>query len=87
MKKTVWILSAVAFLFSTSALADNLQDHLNMEKKLQKQQRMKNGTGSGNGLGKQHKHQHQHQNRNQGSQRMNTGGKRSGGGSRGGKGR
>jgi Ni/Co efflux regulator RcnB len=71
MKKTLLTLSAVALLTSPSLFAaeDSLQEHLQMEQKLQKQdqQRLKDGSGSGtkNQYENQYENQYKYQNQNQ----------------------
>lgn len=87
MTKTLLTLSAVTLLASPSlfAIEDSLQEHLQMEQKLQKQyqKRLKDGSGDKN----QYKYQHQNKYQYQGTNpnRSNTGsmaGQRSGGGGR-----
>ena len=84
MKKTLLTLGAVALLASPSLFAaqDSLQEHLQMEQKIKKQEqkRLKDGTGSG--TKNQYKHQNQHQYKGTSTSRPNTGsvGSRQGGG-------
>ncbi len=87
MKKTLLTLGTVALLATPSLFAaeDNLQQHLRMEQKLQKQyqKRLKDGSGDKN----QYKYQKQNQYKYQGinPSRHNTGsmrGSMGGGGSR-----
>ena len=65
MKKTLVTVATIVLMTSPSLFAaqDSLQEHLNMEQKIQKQeqQKLKDGTGTKN----QYKHQNQYQNQNQ----------------------
>ena len=82
-------LSVLALFATTSVFADNLQDHLNMEKKLQSQQQMQYQNGNGSGEQHRYRKQNKHQNSHSysGSQGSRSGGNMdSGGASRGGKG-
>lgn len=74
MKKTLVTVATVALMASPSLFAaqDSLQEHLQMEQKIQKQeqQRLKDGSGTKN----QYKHQNQNQNQYQNQHQYNTGG-------------
>lgn len=75
MKKTLITLSAVTLLASPSlfAVEDSLQQHLQMEQKLQKQyqKRLKDGSGDHNQYTYKHEHQYNYQGTN--PNRMNSG--------------
>jgi len=81
MKKTLLTLGTLALLASPSfAVEDNLQEHLKMQEKLEKKERLKDGTGGKN----QYKHQKKHQYKGTNPDRSSTGmGKRMGGGGKG----
>ncbi len=83
MKKTLLTLGAVTLLTSPSlfAVEDNLQEHLRMGQKLQKQEQKR--LNDGNGEKNQYKYQHQNQYQGTNPNRSNTGSmsvQRSGGG-------
>ena len=85
MKKTLLTLGAVALLASPTLFAaeDSLQEHLQMEQKLQKQYQKRLKDGSGSAEKNQYKYQNQHQYKGTSPSRPNTGstgGQRSGGG-------
>lgn len=72
MKKTLTTVAIVVFMASPSLFAaqDSLQEHLQMEQKIQKQEQLRLKDGSGSGTKNQYKHQNQYQNQHQ----YNTGG-------------
>jgi uncharacterized protein YxeA len=85
MKKTFATVATIALITSPSLFAaqDSLQEHLNMEQKIQKQeqQRLKDGTGTKNQY--KHQNQNQHQYNTSGANRTGTGSSmRQGGGKR-----
>ena len=91
MKKTLLTLGAVALLASPSlfAVEDNIQEHLRMQEKIEKQERnkyrYKNSDEMGSGTKNQYKHQYQNQYKGTSSNRSYSGsggGQRSGGGGR-----